>query len=62
MMNLNSSLNIFLYRILQCEGKEVQIYIYLCDMISLSFIKCLVYRELNLRLWLEEIIFLLEEA
>jgi hypothetical protein len=32
-MNLNSSLNNCLYRILQCEGKEIEI----CDMI---FSKC----------------------
>jgi hypothetical protein len=39
-MNLNSSSNNCLYRELQCEGKETQIYIYLCDMISVSSKVC----------------------
>jgi len=56
-MNLNSSLNNCLYRVLQCEGKEIQIYMYLCDMIFVSVIKCVVYRELNFWLRLEEIVF-----
>jgi hypothetical protein len=49
MINLNSSLNNCLYRVLQCEGKELQIYIYLCDMISVSVIKGVVYKELKMR-------------
>jgi hypothetical protein len=57
MLNLDSALHSCLYRILQCEGKEMQIYIYLCDMISLSVIKCVVYKALKLWLWVEEIIF-----
>jgi hypothetical protein len=57
MMTLDSPLHNCLYRILQCERKEIQIYIYLCDMISLSVIKCVVYRELKLWLRLVEIIF-----
>jgi len=32
-------------------------YMYLCDMISVSVIKCVVYRELNFWLRLEEIDF-----
>ena len=47
MMNLNSPLNNRLYGVMQCEGKEIQIYMYLCDMISVSVIKCVVYRELE---------------
>jgi hypothetical protein len=57
MMTLDSPLHSCLYRILQCKGKEIQTYIYLCDMISLSVIKCVVYRELKLWLQLEETIF-----
>jgi hypothetical protein len=56
MMNLNSSLNNCLYTILQCEGKEMQIHIYLCDMISVSVMKCVLIKELLLWLRLEEII------
>jgi hypothetical protein len=58
MTNPNSSKNNCLYRILQCEGKEIQIYIHSCCMISLSVLKCVVYRELKMWLRLEEIIFL----
>ena len=55
MMTLDSSLRSCLHRILKCEGKEIQTYIYLCDMISRSVKKCAVCKELKLRL--EEIIF-----
>jgi hypothetical protein len=47
MMYLNFLLNNCMYRILQCEGKETQIYIYLCDTISVSVIKCVVCKELE---------------
>jgi hypothetical protein len=47
-MNLNAPLENCLYRKLQCEGKEIQIHIYLCDMISVSVIKCVVYKELKM--------------
>jgi hypothetical protein len=57
MMTLDSPIHSCLYRILQCEGKEMQIYISLCDMLSLSVIKCVVYKALKLWLRLEEIIF-----
>jgi len=56
MMNINSSLNNCLYTVLQCEGKEMQIHIYLCDMISVSVMKCVLIKELLLWLRLEEII------
>ena len=55
-MNVNSSLNSCLYGILQCEG-NTNLYL-LCDMTSLSVIKCVVHKDFKLWLWLEEIIFL----
>jgi hypothetical protein len=58
-MNLNSSLNNCLYTVLQCEGKEMQIHIYLCDVISVNVIKCVLIKELKLWLWLVEIILFL---
>jgi hypothetical protein len=56
-MTLDSPLHSCLYRILQCKGKEIQIYIYLGDKISLSVINYVAYKELKLRLRLEIIIF-----
>jgi hypothetical protein len=56
-MTLYSPLHSCLYRTLQCAGKLIQICIYLCDMISLIVIKCVVYKELKLWLRLKEIIF-----
>jgi hypothetical protein len=57
MLTLDSPLHSCLYRILHCEGKEIQIYVYLCDIISLSVIKFVVYKALKLWLRVEEIIF-----
>jgi hypothetical protein len=59
MMTSDSPLLSCLYRILQCEGKEIQIYIYLCDMISLSVTKFVVYRELMMWLRLDFFFFFL---